>query len=80
MELQNLLKQGSQEAEYLDIVEALDKALDIIVELHEDDPEWFCEELHSHSKEEKYCSENCNNFNKECVKRYLKYYKKEEQI
>ena len=38
--------------------EYLDKALDVIVELHEDDPSYFCETLHEIPEENEFCSKN----------------------
>ena len=57
----------------------LDKALDLIVELVEDDPSDFCCELHEIPEENNYCAEHCDNFNKSCVLRYLKVIKKQSR-
>lgn len=51
--------------------ELLDKALDLIVELCKDDDN-ICSALHEIPKENNYCAEHCDNFNKSCVLRYLK--------
>ena len=59
--------------EELETKEALlDKALNLIVELCKDDDNICCA-LHEIPKENKYCAEHCDNFNKSCVLRYLKY-------
>ena len=53
-----------------------DKALDLISELLEDDPSFICETLHEIEHEEAVCRNNCCNFTKKCILRYLKYYEK----
>lgn len=59
--------------EELETKEALlDKALNLIVELVEDDPSDMCCALHEIPEENNYCAEHCDNFNKSCVLRYLK--------
>lgn len=50
----------------------LDKALELIVELCKDDDNICCA-LHEIPEENNYCAEHCDNFNKSCVLRYLKY-------
>ena len=53
--------------------EYLDKALDLIVELTDANCD-ICERLCKMPEEDAICSEHCNNFDKNCVLRYLKYY------
>lgn len=53
--------------------EYLDKALDLIVKL-EGDNDYICEELCKIQKENDFCADNCENFDRFCVLRYLKYY------
>ena len=55
--------------------ELLQKAIDFIIELCGEEGT-FCETLVNIPEEEKICEKNCNNVNAECVRRYLKYYKK----
>lgn len=51
----------------------LDKALDLIVELLKNNPgNKICRAMLEIPKEDNYCAEHCNNFNKSCVLRYLK--------
>ena len=52
----------------------LDKALDFIVEREEAD-DYICVQM-LESDEGDYCMDNCQNLNKECVKRFLKHYEK----
>ena len=52
----------------------LDKALYFIVDQFETDPSIICEKLHEIDEELVYCGNNCKNFNRECVLRFLKYY------
>lgn len=55
----------------------LDQALDLILELTYDDPSFMCETI---MENEDFCDAGtCENFNKTCLLRYLKYYKKEEK-
>lgn len=55
----------------------LDNALDYIYELvYQDD--WICVALLEIPEEEKICAAYCQNLCKDCIKRYLKHYKKEE--
>ena len=56
----------------------LDKALDFIVE-REESNDYICEELLSIPNEAVYCADNCQNLNKECIKRFLKHYEKNEK-
>ena len=53
----------------------LDKALALIVELTEDDPSFMCEKLHEIEGECQFCANNCENFDRFCLMRYLQYYK-----
>lgn len=55
----------------------LDNALDYIYELVEQE-DWICCELVAIPEEEKICSETCDNLCKDCIIRYLKHYKKQE--
>ena len=57
--------------------QAYDKALDFIVE-REESNDYICEELLSIPNEAVYCADNCQNLNKECIKRFLKHYEKSE--
>ena len=50
----------------------LGKALDFIVETQEDN-DYICEKM-SELDEWEYCENNCQNLNKECIKRFLKHY------
>ena len=54
----------------------LDKALDFSVEREEAD-DYICV-LMLESDECEYCENNCQNLNKECIKRFLKHYEKSE--
>ena len=54
----------------------LNKALNLILEITEGDPTFMCEEVNLNYPD--YCAINCNNFNKDCLLKYLKYYKKEK--
>ena len=57
--------------------ELLGKALDFIVETQEDN-DYICEQM-CESPVGDYCTNNCQNLNKECVKLFLeKVYKKDE--
>ena len=51
-------------------------ALDLILELVEDDPSELCELVDTN--EPGWCGENCQNFNKTCLCKALKYYNKED--
>jgi hypothetical protein len=53
----------------------LQNAIDFLIELW-GEQDTFCETLVKIPKEEKICEKNCDNVNAECVKRFLKYYKK----
>jgi len=53
--------------------ELLDKALDFIVETQESD-DYICEKMMSEYDEFEYCANNCQNLNKECVRRFLNHY------
>lgn len=53
----------------------LDKALDFIVEILQDD-DYICSELLDTQDEEDLCAKNCQGLDRECVLRFLKYYKK----
>lgn len=55
----------------------LDNALDYIYELAGEE-DWICEELLQIPDEKEICFETCDTFCKDCIKRYLKHYKKEE--
>lgn len=55
----------------------LDNAIDYIYELVEQE-DWICEELLGIPEENVICSETCDIFCKDCIMRYLKCYKKEE--
>ena len=55
----------------------LDNAIDYIYELVEQE-DWICEGLLSIPEENEVCSETCDNFCKDCIMRYFKCYKKEE--
>ena len=54
----------------------LDNAIDYIYELAGEE-DWICEELLVIPEEKVICEETCENFCKDCIKRYLKHYKKE---
>lgn len=54
----------------------LQNAISFIIELW-GEQDTFCETLVNIPEEEKICEKNCNNVNEECVKRFLKYYKKQ---
>ena len=53
--------------------ERLEKALDLIIELVEDDPSDICEVVGANN--EGYCENNCENFNRTCLLKYLEQYK-----
>lgn len=55
--------------------EYLDKALDFIVE-REESNDYICCELHKIPDEEKLCAKDCQGVDRQCVLRFLKYYKK----
>ena len=57
-------------------IELLDKALDLIIKLVEGDPSTLCEVVGEHY--DGWCENNCNNFNRDCLIKYLKHYKKEK--
>ena len=59
--------------------EYLDKALDLIVEVLKDDPTFVCDVLHDIPEEEEICARECENFDRFCLLRYLKYHKKDEK-
>ena len=50
----------------------LNKALDYI--MINDDDLYICEYLHDIEEESKYCKDNCNNYCRECVERFLKHW------
>lgn len=54
----------------------LENALDYIEEIVQDE-DWICTGLHNIPEEYDYCADNCENLSKDCIKRYLKHYKKE---
>lgn len=54
----------------------LDNALDYIYELAGEE-DWICEELLQIPEENEICNETCDIFCKDCIKRYLKHYKKD---
>ena len=58
--------------------EYLDRALDFLVYLIED-PSDFCGELHEIPEENDFCAKNCENFDRFCLLRYLKYYTPKKQ-
>lgn len=58
--------------------EYLDKALTLICELYSTE-DYICEQLHRIPEEYIFCANNCSNFNKSCILRYLKYYKNESR-
>lgn len=53
-----------------------ENALDLIIELVEDDPSTLCEVIDAHYPN--WCENNCENFNRDCLMKYLKHYKKGE--
>lgn len=55
----------------------LNNALEYIYELVEQE-DWICEELLQIPEEKEICEETCDILCKDCIKRYLKHYKKEE--
>ena len=57
--------------------EYLDKALDFIIELIDGD-DYICEKLLDIPEEHEICVSTCQNLDKFCVYRFLKYYKLEE--
>ncbi len=56
--------------------ELLQNALDLIIELVKDDPSTLCEVVDEHYPN--WCENNCENFNRDCLIKYLKHYKKGE--
>lgn len=56
------------------VIDLLDKALDLIIELVEDDPSDIC--LVVDANNEGYCKNNCENFNRTCLLKYLEQYNK----
>ena len=57
--------------------ELLDNAVDVILNVYKDD-DYFCSVLCEIPEEEKLCAETCTCPTKDCVLRFLKYYKKDE--
>lgn len=57
--------------------ELLDNALSLLEDVLEDD-DYICEKLMDIPEENKYCSENCTEFKRDCILRYLRYYNKEK--
>ena len=55
--------------------EYLDKALDFIVE-REESNDYICCELHKIPDEENLCAKECQCLGRQCVLRFLEYYKK----
>ena len=58
--------------------EYLDRALDLIVELTEDDASKICDKLHDIPEENAFCASNCGMYDRFCLLRYLKYYNGKE--
>lgn len=54
----------------------LDNAVDLLYNMFSDD-DIFCCKLLEIPEEERICSEQCENLNKDCILRYLKYYEKD---
>lgn len=54
----------------------LDKAYNFILELVEDDPSTLCEVVMDNYED--WCEKHCENFNHDCLKKFLTHYKKEE--
>lgn len=74
---QRMISAKAKEALYSKTEDTLlDKALDFIVETQEDN-DYICEKM-SELDEWEYCENNCQNLNKECVKRFLKHYEKSD--
>ena len=55
--------------------ELLEKTISLILDLTEDDPEAMCDVIQNNEGPD-YCANNCHNFGRECLLRYLKYYEK----
>ena len=53
-----------------------DQAYDFISELVEDDPSTLCEVVDKNYPD--WCSNNCENFNRDCLKKFFAHYKKED--
>lgn len=53
-----------------------DQAYDFIIELVEDDPSTLCEVVDKNYPD--WCSNNCENFNCDCLKKFFAHYKKED--
>lgn len=53
-----------------------DKALDLVLEITEDDPSFICEALHSIEQEATICEKNCTEFSRGCLLRFLRYYER----
>lgn len=56
----------------MDEKEMLNKALDYI--MINDDDLYICDFLHDIEEESKYCKDNCDNYCRECVERFLKHW------
>jgi len=52
------------------------KALDLIIELVKEDSSNLCEVVMEHHN--RWCANNCENFNRACLKKFLAHYKKED--
>ena len=53
-----------------------DQAYDFIIELVEDDPSTLCDVVDKNYPD--WCSNNCKNFNRDCLKKFFAHYKKED--
>lgn len=58
------------------LIKERDQAYDFIIELVEDDPERLCEVVQENNY--KWCANNCENFNRDCLKKFFAHYKKED--
>lgn len=53
-----------------------DQAYDFIVDLVKDDPSTLCEDVEMNCDD--WCANNCENFNRDCLKKFFANYKKED--
>lgn len=58
--------------------EYLDRAIDFIVELLEDDPTTICDKLHEYPEEDSICAADCQDLDHFCIMRYLEHYGKKK--
>lgn len=65
----------NQRKQINELTEKLDQSYNFIIDMVKDDPDKLCDVVMSNCKE--WCTNNCEGFNKDCLKKFFAHYKKE---